>query len=292
MSRIVAAVAAVLALAALAVGAAPASASPTSFEMPWTNAMNQASWWNAYFSTDARTATCTKFENHNGFIPAQYDAAVIKDGSDVVRVYPDLTTTGNFTAQGAINPATGKPFEPPHSWVMKCTFTWKPTTTTVPKETTTTTTTVPKETTTTTSTTTTTVPKETTTTTSTTTTTVPEETTTTTTSSTTTTTVPEETTTTTTSSTTTTTVPEETTTTSSTTTSSIPQQTTTTVVDQGGPTTTTTVVGQQPPGDTTTTVAAGTRLPDTGGSSWTMGFVGLLMLALGGGVLHLSRRPD
>lgn len=116
-------------------GGTPVQGAPSSYETAWTNDMNQASYWSNLFGM-----TCTKYENHNGHIPAQYDAAVIKDGSSVVKVYPDLSSTGAFTATGAINPANGKPYSAPHSWVMKCD---------APDQTTTTTTTVPETTTTT-----------------------------------------------------------------------------------------------------------------------------------------------
>lgn len=129
------------AIAALIIGgaAAPAfAAGPTSYETPWSNAMNQESYWETALATPGRTVDCTKYSNHNGYIPAEYDAAILKDGSSVVKVYPDLTSTGAFTATGAINPANGKPYGAPHSWVMKCKFrTVTTTTTTVPPTTTT-----------------------------------------------------------------------------------------------------------------------------------------------------------
>lgn len=102
------------------------------YDLPWTNDMNQESYWETYFGPGT---DCTKYENHSGYIGAEYDAAVTKKGSDVVRVYDDLTNTGGFQA-------THPQGEPPMSWVMKCTF--KPVATT----TTTTTTTVPDTTTT------------------------------------------------------------------------------------------------------------------------------------------------
>ncbi len=111
---------------------AGAAAGSTSYDLPWTNDMNQASYWNAALATDEYTVSCTKYENHNGHIPAEYDAAVTKKGSEVVRVYPDLRTTGAFEA-------THPQGSPPMSWVMKCKFTPVPTTTTteVPPSTTT-----------------------------------------------------------------------------------------------------------------------------------------------------------
>lgn len=103
-------------------------------DQTWTNAMNQESYWE-----DLWNAECAKFEDHSGFIPAEYDAAVIKDGN-MVRVYADLTNVGAFTAIGAVNPANGKHFKPDHSWVMKCKFNEDDTTTTTVSEETTTTT--------------------------------------------------------------------------------------------------------------------------------------------------------
>lgn len=187
---------------ALSFGTSTASAAtPTSYETPWVNGMNKDTYWETALANQSRTVECTKYENHNGFIPAQYDAAVIKDGAEVVKVYPDLTNVGSFTATGAINPNNGKPYGAPHSWVMKCKFTPVATTTTTvvtttTQPTTTTTSTVPETTTTsTTSTTSTTVPETTTTSTTvpetTTTSTVPETTTSTTVPETTTTVTPE-----------------------------------------------------------------------------------------------------
>lgn len=127
---------------------AVANASDGGVDEPWTVEMNQPSYWEARFGGEGWT--CTKYENHNGWIPAQYAAAVIKDGT-MVRVYQQ---PGPFQAQGAVNPQTGKPFRAPHSWVMKCSFSTTSTTTTVPDTTTTTapepttTTTTPPETTT------------------------------------------------------------------------------------------------------------------------------------------------
>jgi LPXTG-motif cell wall-anchored protein len=127
----------VVALVVASVGGTPVAASgPASYEAAWTQAMNQTSYWSPWI--------CTKYENHSGHIAAQYDAAIIKDGTRV-RVYSDLTNVGAFTAQGATNPANGKLFPAPHSWVMKCTFPTPPTTvpptteppTTLPPETTT-----------------------------------------------------------------------------------------------------------------------------------------------------------
>lgn len=124
-------------------GGSAQAVAPAYTDVPWTNDMNQASYWDTYFTNDAHTASCTKYENHNGSIPAQYDAAVTKKGSEVVRVYADLTNVGAFQA-------THPQGEPPMSWVMKCTFTPKATTTTSSTSTTTTstTTTLPESTTT------------------------------------------------------------------------------------------------------------------------------------------------
>lgn len=103
-------------------GGTPAQAA-SSVDLPWTNDMNKASYWNSYFANDSRTVSCTKYENHSGWIPAEYDAAVTKKGSEVVRVYADLTNVGGFNA-------THPQGEPPMSWVMKCRFTPVQTTTT------------------------------------------------------------------------------------------------------------------------------------------------------------------
>jgi LPXTG-motif cell wall-anchored protein len=283
MSRIVTIAIALGALVIAVLAGTPAAASPSSYETAWTNAMNQASYWDAVFANDSRTVICSKYEGHSGYIPASYDAAVIKNGSDVVRVYPDLTTTGAFTAQGAINPANGEPFAPPHSWVMKCTFTPVSTTT---SSTSTTSSTLPESTTTdSTTTTSSTLPESTTTDSTTTTSTLPESTTTdstTTTSST----LPESTTT----DTTTTTVdqlppPDSTTTTSST----LPGSTTTD--------STTTTVEQLPPPGPTTTVAGATgggtprgQLPATGGTPATTLVLAFLAMAFGTVIVRLSRR--
>ena len=94
-----------------------ANAAPASYETAWSEPLNHESYWENLLGMD-----CTKYSDHNGYIPAEYDAAIIKDGSAVVKVYEDLTHTGAFTATGAINPSNGKPYEAPHSWVMKCTL--------------------------------------------------------------------------------------------------------------------------------------------------------------------------
>ena len=124
----------------LGVGATASADStpPPSFETAWNNDMNQASYWETYFAKSDRIVTCTKYSNHSGYIPAECDAAVIKDGASVVKVYSDLTNVGAFTATGAINPSNGKPYGAPHSWVMKCKWTHSPTTTTTVVEVTTT----------------------------------------------------------------------------------------------------------------------------------------------------------
>ena len=99
------------------------AAEPASFEMLWSNAQNQETFWENYFATDSQTVSCTASGGDAGVIDASVDAAVIKDGADVVKVYPDLTNVGTFTATGAINQANEKPFDAPHSWVMRCMFT-------------------------------------------------------------------------------------------------------------------------------------------------------------------------
>lgn len=119
-------------------------------DVPWTNEMNQASYWDAYFG-----GTCQKYENHPGSIPDQYEAAVVKSGSEFVRVYLDPPAQ----VLGPPNPNAQHPnrrHAPPFSWVMKCnievtTTTTPETTTTTPETTTTETpgTTVPDDTTTT-----------------------------------------------------------------------------------------------------------------------------------------------
>lgn len=101
---------------------ASSAATPTSYEDDWNNRQNQEQYWEDLLSDETRSVDCTKYKRHNGFIPAEYDAAVIKDGNKV-RVYPDLTDVGAFTAVGATNPNNGEPFAAPHSWVMKCKFT-------------------------------------------------------------------------------------------------------------------------------------------------------------------------
>jgi LPXTG-motif cell wall-anchored protein len=217
-----------------AVAAAGAS-SPSSYEVAWSQTKNHESYWETALATSQRTVECTKYSDHNGWIPAEYDAAVIKDGSSVIKVYPDLTNVGGFTATGAINPNNGKPYEAPHSWVMKCKFTTVVTTTTAPPTTTVPpTTTIPP--------TTTTEPPVTTTTEPVTTTTEPPVTTTT---------VPEV---------TTTTAPEVTTTTVAPTTTVV-----VTVPDTTVAPTTTVAVGQPPVPTVPPQVGTVTALPSTGG---------------------------
>lgn len=102
------------------------------YDQQWTNDMNQTSYWAPW--------DCTKYDGHGGWIPAQYDAAIIKAGQ-MVRVYPDLTSTGGFQASAPDNKDI--------SWVMKCkhpvvdTTTTTSTTTTTTTSTTTSTTSVP-----------------------------------------------------------------------------------------------------------------------------------------------------
>lgn len=135
----------VLALLMLLVFALPAWATHVDdggVDMAWDETMNQATFWNTYFG-----GSCVKFENHSGFIPEGYEAAVIKDGN-MVRVY---LKAGPYTALGAVNPANGQHFSAPHSWVMKCNIEQTTTTTTqADEDTTTTTTTTPSSSTTTT----------------------------------------------------------------------------------------------------------------------------------------------
>lgn len=237
-------------------GGTPAEANGPSYEdRPWTSAMNQTSYWAPW--------QCTKYERHNGHIPAQYDAAIIKNGSDVVRVYANLENVGAFTATHPHGSA-------PWSWVMKCT---KP-----PVDTTTTSTTSTSTTSTTTSTTSTT-----------TTTTEPEQ-------ETTTTTEPEQETTTTwpdtTSSTTTTSNPVTTTTVVDTTSTSSPSTTSppeTTATTTPGTTTGTTPGSSTPP--TPGTPPSNSTLPETGTSSWLLVLLAGTLLLAGSGIVRISRRP-
>src|SRR5690606_13405017 len=55
-------------------------------DMPWDQAMNHPDFWETEFVTPGHSIECKKYEGHGGFIPAGYDAAVIKDGQKV-RVY-------------------------------------------------------------------------------------------------------------------------------------------------------------------------------------------------------------
>lgn len=114
-------------------------------DQAWVNDMNNESYWENLWD-----AGCTKFEGHNGFIPAQYDAAVVKSGSTQVRVYSDLSDVGGFTAIGPPNPNANHPnrrHTAPFSWVMKCEVNETTTTTTQPTDPTTSST-IPQETTT------------------------------------------------------------------------------------------------------------------------------------------------
>lgn len=110
--KLKATLAALATMAVLAAAMALPALAQTGVDEAWTNDMNQESYWEARFG-----AECTKFENHSGFIPAWYDAAVVKDGN-YVRVYNPAPSP--FTALGAVNPANGNHFGAPHSWVMKC----------------------------------------------------------------------------------------------------------------------------------------------------------------------------
>jgi len=105
----------------------------------WTEAMNHEVFWEARFGEPGLLVDCTKYNDHSGFIPASYEAGVVKDGN-YVRVYnpaPD-----DAVMSGAVNPANGQHFAAPHSWVMKCDI--SQTTTTIPEDATT----IPEETTT------------------------------------------------------------------------------------------------------------------------------------------------
>ncbi len=112
-----------LILVGLVVGLFPLLAAATAVDdggedIAWSEPMNHESYWEDYFAVEGRIVECTKFENHSGFIPAQYEAAVVKDGN-FVRIY---VQQGPFQALGPWNPSSGKHFEAPHSWVMKCNF--------------------------------------------------------------------------------------------------------------------------------------------------------------------------
>ena len=108
--------AAVMLTGGLAFSTAGTASAASLVDVEWTEALNQESYWEIYFANDTRTVSCTKTENVSGLIGAEFDAAVTKKGASVVRVYADLTQTGEFTA-------THPQGEPPMSWVMKCNFT-------------------------------------------------------------------------------------------------------------------------------------------------------------------------
>ena len=122
----------ITALATLAVAvlltALPAAAAHTDggVDEAWSEPMNHEPYWETRFSTGGVTAECTKYEGHNGYIPASYEAAVVHDGQ-WVRVYnpaPD-----NTAASGPANLNSPDPddhFGSPHSWVMKCDITETP----------------------------------------------------------------------------------------------------------------------------------------------------------------------
>jgi hypothetical protein len=119
---------ALLILAGLVVGLFPlvATAAPVDDggqDTAWSEPMNHEPYWEDYFAAAGRIVECTKFENHSGFIPARYEAAVVKDGN-FVRIYEQQ---GPYQALGPWNPSSGKHFEAPHSWVMKCNFEETPT---------------------------------------------------------------------------------------------------------------------------------------------------------------------
>lgn len=94
---------------------------PTSdggFDLAWSEPMNQESFWESYFGDGY---TCTKFANHSGSIPSSYEAAVVKSGSDFVRVYTDPPAN----VLGPPNPNVQHPnrrHTAPFSWVMKCDY--------------------------------------------------------------------------------------------------------------------------------------------------------------------------
>lgn len=95
------------------------------FDLAWSEPMNQESFWESYFGDGY---DCTKFSNHSGAIPASYEAAVVKSGSDFVRVYTDPPAQ----VLGPPNPNAQHPnkrHEAPFSWVMKCDHTETTTTT-------------------------------------------------------------------------------------------------------------------------------------------------------------------
>jgi len=148
--RLIMALILLVALTVVLITALPVSASHVSdggVDEPWIEAMNQETYWETRFGGQGLLVDCTKFSDHSGYIPASYEAAVIKDGN-MVRVYnpaPD-----DAVALGAVNPANGKHFDPPHSWVMKCDITVVTTTTEPEEEDTTTTSTTVQDTTTTT----------------------------------------------------------------------------------------------------------------------------------------------
>lgn len=88
-------------------------------DIPWSNDLNQESFWEFYFGGPGLEVECTKFNNHGGQIPAQYEAAVVKSGSEWVRVYVDPPAQ----LLGPPNPNAQHPnrrYSPPFSWVMKC----------------------------------------------------------------------------------------------------------------------------------------------------------------------------
>lgn len=93
--------------------------SDSGIDIPWTNDMNQESFWETYFGGPGLTVECTKFSEHNGQIPSQYEAAVVKSGSEFVRVYVDPPSQ----VIGPPNPNDQHPnkrYESPFSWVTKC----------------------------------------------------------------------------------------------------------------------------------------------------------------------------
>lgn len=95
--------------------AAPAYAST---QIDWTHQMNQESYWENELG-----AECTKFDDHSGFIPTDYDYVIVKGGTQVV-IYEDVAA--NTQLDGPVD-ERGQEIE--ISWVMKCQTATPPTTT-------------------------------------------------------------------------------------------------------------------------------------------------------------------
>ena len=90
----------------------------------WTQAMNQTSYWEDYIEANypVVNANCTKYENHDGDLPAEYEFGVVKAGQLVA--FYDARNLGNINMENPQN-AYDRP-----SWVMKCNA--DPVTTTTP----------------------------------------------------------------------------------------------------------------------------------------------------------------